>query len=58
MGEIPRNFAVLPDGEHMLAANQESNTIIVMSLSADGTPIPTGEQYEMVKPVCLKVLPS
>jgi 6-phosphogluconolactonase len=54
-GEIPRNFVVLPDGEHMLVANQESNSIIVMLLGIDGIPIPTGEHYEMKKPVCLKV---
>jgi 6-phosphogluconolactonase len=58
MGENPRNFAVLPDGELLLVANQESNTIIVMALSTDGVPIPTGERYEMIKPVCLKVLPQ
>jgi 6-phosphogluconolactonase len=57
MGEIPRNFVVLPDGKHMLVANQESDSIIVMLLGADGVPIPTGERYEMKKPVCLKVLP-
>jgi 6-phosphogluconolactonase len=57
-GEIPRNFVVLPDDGHMLVANQESNTIIVMALSTDGVPIPTGERYEMIKPVCLKVLPQ
>jgi 6-phosphogluconolactonase len=57
MGRIPRNFALLPDGKHMLVANQESDSIIVMSLNAEGIPTPTGERYEMGKPVCLKVLP-
>ncbi|MEX2461574.1 MAG: lactonase family protein [Paenibacillaceae bacterium] len=57
-GQAPRNFALLPDGKHMLVANQESDSIIVMSIDTDGVPIPTGEHYEMVKPVCLKVLSS
>jgi 6-phosphogluconolactonase len=57
-GEIPRNFVVLPDNKYMLVANQESKSIIVMSLGADGVPVPTGESYEILKPVCLQVLPS
>jgi 6-phosphogluconolactonase len=57
MGQIPRNFALLPDGKHMLVANQDSDSIIVMSLNAEGIPKPTGERYEMGKPVCLIALP-
>lgn len=56
VGKTPRNFAVLPDSKYMLVANQESNSIIVMLLGADGIPVSTGACYEMVKPVCLKVL--
>jgi 6-phosphogluconolactonase len=58
MGLTPRNFAMLPDGEHMLVANQDSDSIIVMSLGADGVPTPTGENYKTQKPVCLKVFPN
>jgi 6-phosphogluconolactonase len=57
LGQTPRNFAVLPDGKHMLVANQDSDTIIVMSLGTDGIPSPNVERYEMGKPVCLVVLP-
>ncbi|WP_162463389.1 lactonase family protein [Paenibacillus psychroresistens] len=55
-GEIPRNFVIMPNGEYLLAANQDSHSIIVLSLGADGIPTPTGESYEMNKPVCLKVI--
>jgi 6-phosphogluconolactonase len=57
-GGIPRNFVILTGGKHILAANQEGHSIIVMSLGADGIPAPTGAFYEMKKPVCLKVIQS
>ncbi|MFS0723972.1 lactonase family protein [Paenibacillus sp. 1P07SE] len=56
-GRTPRNFAVVPDGRHVLVANQDTDSIVVMALDEDGMPAPQGERYETGTPVCLKLVP-
>ncbi|WP_020618671.1 lactonase family protein [Paenibacillus daejeonensis] len=56
-GQTPRNFAVVPDGRHVLVANQDTDSIIVMALDEEGVPAPQGERFETDKPVCLKLIP-
>lgn len=56
-GKTPRNFAVVPNGRHILIANQDSGSIIVMAVDEDGVPSPQGGRCELDSPVCLKLLP-
>ncbi|MAG13478.1 MAG: 3-carboxymuconate cyclase [Spirochaetales bacterium] len=52
-GRTPRNFAVTPDGRYILAANQDSDNIVVLSLDENGMPAPTGCEVNVPKPVCV-----
>ena len=53
-GQTPRNFRPSPDGKWLLAANQQSDNIVVFRLSEDGSLQPTGQSVSIPKPVCLK----
>ncbi len=54
MGKTPRNFAIDPTGKFLLAANQESNNIVVFRVdSTTGALAPTGEIAEVPAPVCI-----
>ncbi|GGH84344.1 6-phosphogluconolactonase [Pullulanibacillus pueri] len=57
LGQTPRNFLLIPNSDFMLVANQDSDTIVVMKITTQGLPKPTGSQYTIEKPVCLQVLP-
>jgi 6-phosphogluconolactonase len=54
-GKTPRNFAISPDGRYLLAANQDSDSIVTMPIDPE-----TGELGETVAvaevptPVCLE----
>jgi 6-phosphogluconolactonase len=57
MGKTPRNFAIDPTGKFLLAANQESNNIVVFRIdSTTGALAPTGEIVEAPAPVCIMFL--
>jgi len=52
MGKTPRNFAIDPTGKFLLAANQESNNIVIFRIdSTTGALNPTGEIAEVPAPV-------
>lgn len=53
-GKTPRNFRLSPDGRWLIAANQESNSIVVFRVGDDGMPVQTGSQISISKPVCIK----
>ena len=54
MGKTPRNFAIDPTGKFLLAANQESNNIVIFRIdSTTGALTPTGEIAEVPAPVCI-----
>ena len=54
-GDWPRNFALSPNGEYMLVANQKSNNITVFKIDTKtGIPSYTGQQTSLSMPVCLK----
>src|SRR6266404_1634474 len=54
MGKTPRNFAIDPTGKFLLAANQESNNIVVFRVdSTTGALSPTGDTVEVPAPVCI-----
>lgn len=55
LGKTPRNFAIDPTGNFLLAANQNSNDIIIFKRDLKtGLLTPTGKKIEVDKPVCLK----
>lgn len=55
LGKTPRNFAIDPSGNYLLAANQESNDITIFKRDLKtGLLTPTGKKIEIDKPVCLK----
>jgi 6-phosphogluconolactonase len=57
MGKTPRNFAIDPTGKFLLAANQESNNIIVFRIDPiTGALAPTGDMAEAPAPVCITFL--
>lgn len=54
-GNWPRNFALSPDDNYLLVANQESNNIVVFKRDvATGRLSATGNTFTLSKPVCLK----
>ncbi|MXV17327.1 lactonase family protein [Hufsiella ginkgonis] len=54
LGKTPRNFAIDPTGKYLLAANQNSNSVIVFKRNAKtGLLTDTGIKAEVSKPVCL-----
>jgi 6-phosphogluconolactonase len=53
-GKTPRHFAIDPTGAFLLAANEESNNIIVFKINpATGVLTPTGKLVEAPSPVCI-----
>lgn len=55
LGETPRNFAMDPTGNYLLAANQNTNEVIIFKRDPKtGLLTPTGKKMEVDKPVCLK----
>ena len=58
LGRTPRNFALDPTGTLLLAANQDSDTVVTFRINPDtGELTPTGEVAHVPRPVCLKFLP-
>jgi len=54
MGKTPRTFAIDPTGKFLLAANQESNNIVIFRIdSTTGALSPTGEIIAAPAPVCI-----
>lgn len=55
LGQIPRNISIDPTGNFVLAANQNSNDIVIFKRdSKTGLLTPTGTKISIEKPVCLK----
>mgnify|MGYP006210139787 FL=1 len=57
LGKTPRNFAIDPDGNFLLAANQDSNDIFTFNVNKEsGMLNPTGFKISIPYPVCIKFL--
>lgn len=55
-GNTPRNFMISPDGQLLLAANQNSDNVVAFSIdAATGKLKPTGKNNVIMTPVCLRV---
>ena len=54
-GDWPRNFALSPDGNYLLVANQKSGNITVFKIDKEtGIPKFTGKQIQLPGPVCIE----
>ena len=57
VGEVPRNFMVDPKGDFVLAANQNSDSILIFKRDkATGKLSQVGEPVKVPSPVCLKLM--
>jgi 6-phosphogluconolactonase len=57
-GKTPRNFNIDPTGTWLLAANQNSGTVVVFRIDpTTGKLTPTGTMARIASPVCVKFLP-
>jgi 6-phosphogluconolactonase len=52
-GRTPRNFAISPDGAYLLAAHQDSNSVVVHHVREDGSLEETGQRLALQAPVCV-----
>ncbi len=57
LGKTPRNFGVDPTGRWLIAANQNSGTVVLFAIDpATGKLTPKGEPIAVPSPVCVKFL--
>jgi 6-phosphogluconolactonase len=58
-GKTPRGFALDPAGKHLIVGNQESNTLVVLSVDPDsGRLSSTGQTAEVASPVDVLFVPA
>lgn len=58
-GKTPRNFMIDPSGEFLLAANQDSDNVVVFKRNKiTGLLKKTNQEVKLPKPVCLKMIGS
>lgn len=56
-GNWPRNFAISPDTNFLLVANQRSGNISVFKINKEtGMPVFTGKEIKLPAPVCIEFL--
>lgn len=54
-GDSPRNFAVSPDGGHLLVAHQKTGNIVVFTIDSESGQLEkTASSLELPSPVCIK----
>ena len=57
LGKTPRNFFIHPSGNYLLAANQESDEVVIFSRNKrTGMLTDTGNRINVPKPVCVKMI--
>jgi 6-phosphogluconolactonase len=53
-GKHPRHFSITPDGARLIAANRDSNNLVIYNRDiATGKLSPTGETVSVPAPVCI-----
>jgi 6-phosphogluconolactonase len=58
LGKTPRNFVIDPAGSYLLAANQDTDNIIIFKRNTEtGLLKETKEEIHIPKPVCLQMIP-
>ena len=56
-GQTPRNFRIDPTGSYLLAANQDSHSVVVCRIDPkSGRLTPTDQRVEIFLQVCVKFL--
>jgi 6-phosphogluconolactonase len=56
-GRIPRNFEIHPSGRHLIAANQDTDDLVVFGLDpVTGRLTDTGQRATAGTPICVRVL--
>jgi len=56
-GKTPRNFMIDPSGNFLLAANQDTDNIVLFKRNlTTGALTPTGQEIKVPMPVCLKMV--
>ena len=56
-GKEPRNFEIDPTGTRLLVANQESDNIVVFKIDpASGRLTPSGQEFKVPAPVCIRFM--
>lgn len=57
-GQTPRHFEIDPTGRWMIVANQDSNNLVLFSISTpNGRLLPHGKPQELAMPVCVRFVP-
>lgn len=57
LGKTPRNFNIDPTGAYLIAANQQTDNLVVFKIDqGTGKLVPTGQSVESGAPVCIKFL--
>ncbi|MGC1636025.1 MAG: beta-propeller fold lactonase family protein, partial [Candidatus Acidiferrales bacterium] len=57
-GRTPRNFAIDPSGQWLVAANQDSNNIVTFRINTkSGRLTPAGQSIEVNSPTMVDVVP-
>lgn len=55
LGNVPRDIAISPDGQHLIAANQNSNNLVSFSIDKDSGLLKSPKILEnLATPVCVK----
>ncbi|MDR3716610.1 MAG: lactonase family protein [Puia sp.] len=58
LGKTPRNFVIDPTSHFLLAANQNSDNVVIFKIDqTTGLLTPTGKELQIPSPVCLKIMP-
>lgn len=52
-GEFPRNFAISPNGKHLLVANQNSDNVLSFAIDPDKGTLRKEHEYSIKTPVCI-----
>ena len=55
-GKTPRNFAITQNGRWLLAANQDTNNVVLFQIEpVSGLPVYAGSEIAISKPVCIYI---
>jgi 6-phosphogluconolactonase len=58
MGKTPRGFGIDPTGSFLIAANQDSDSLVVFRINQEtGRLTPTGQKLEAYTPVSVEFVP-
>jgi 6-phosphogluconolactonase len=57
-GQSPRNFVIAPGGKFLLAENEKSDNVVLFRIDQQtGKLTPTGKEWEIDQPVCIRFVP-